>query len=98
MARTAALRATPWNAKLKQNEHEALFLALKLSGQQVAECPGVHILHDHLGKKRKDYVKHSHRHDGERFTVPACEMFPGMECATLSLVVDGLRSRWCDQQ
>ena len=47
MARTSVLQKLPWNPVLKIQEHEALFLMLKMAGGvNIIECPQVHIFHN----------------------------------------------------
>ena len=91
MAHTAVLRAVRWHPLLKVGEHEAFFLALKLRGYRVLECPHVSIEHDM--SRSKAYVQESHRNQLWRYADHICEGMPGL---TL------LRSLWwsvvCDHQ
>lgn len=70
MARTAVLADTGWNSL----DSEALFLALKLDGKKVAECPGTFIFHQE--KKLTKYTEHSQGTDMSHY--PVCRQFPGM--------------------
>eukprot|EP00924_Labyrinthula_sp_SR-Ha-C_P005828 maker-scaffold_14-snap-gene-6.54-mRNA-1 protein AED:0.00 eAED:0.00 QI:58/1/1/1/1/1/2/167/679 len=46
LARTEALRSSPWRDELIMSEHELFFLDFKKNGKAVVECPSITILHD----------------------------------------------------
>eukprot|EP00946_MAST-07B_sp_MAST-7B-sp1_P005211 g5211.t1 len=101
MADTAAIRKTPWNPELKINEHEALFLLIKLSGKKVVECPGVHIFHNNKLSDRKLYNVKSHRMESYKYSAPICAQFPGMlvlRSVWWSIVCDHGRGAFCERQ
>jgi hypothetical protein len=109
MARTAVIKRTPWNPALKIQEHEALFLMLKMvGGVGVVECPDVHILHnnkknckncDYDKQQLANYNKKSHRQESALYSQDICKQFPGMNVLRSvywSVVCD--RSTYCERQ
>ena len=73
MARTQVLLAFPWNPLLKVGEHEPFFLALKLQGRTVYECPEVTIYHNVT--RTLAYRRNSHRYQLHRYSRHICEQF-----------------------
>lgn len=74
VARTEALRAYPWDPRMKMLEHEPFFLNLWLQNRVVLAMPGSQVLHDR--KRDRGYETRSSRNDYTRLMQYTCKAFP----------------------